>query len=113
MTSKHGARAIHYEFLQFYRFSECTGIISVDPTHVIQQQGISHITNLHSTLEYIPSTINLHLTLQGISLGTKSCRILQGAKPNSQTNQIIDIYFKMKLTPHENVREYHDYRIDF
>jgi hypothetical protein len=100
MISKYGARAIHYEFLQLYRFSECTGIISVDPTHVIQQQDIFHITNLHPTL-------------QGISLRIESYPILQGAKSNSQTNQTIDIYFKMKLTPHENVREYHDYRIDF
>jgi hypothetical protein len=110
MTSKHEARAIHYEFLQLYRFSTCTGIISVDPTHVTQQQGIFGITNSHETLHSDISPItDPHPTLRGNYLRTKPHKTLQGDKSNSQTNQTIDIYFGLKLTPDEKVREYHDY----
>jgi hypothetical protein len=105
MISKYGARAIHYEFLQLYRFSECTGIISVDPTHVTLLEGIFGITNSHKTLHSDISPItNLHPALQGTSLRANLRRRLPGVKSNSQTNQTTNIYFKMKLTQHENVR---------
>jgi hypothetical protein len=113
MTSKHGARAIHYEFHQLYHFSACTGIISVDPTHVTQKRGIFGITNPHQTLQDIYPITNLHRTLQDLSPIINPHLRLQRVEPNSQTNQKIDIYFTVKLTQHENVREYHDYRIDF
>jgi hypothetical protein len=86
MTSKHGARAIHYEFLQLYRFSTCTMIIPMDPIHLILPQGIYFIPTPHPTLQ----VFNL----------------------NSQT-YMSEAYLRVELPPHENVREYHYYQIDF
>jgi hypothetical protein len=86
MTSKHEARVIHYEFLQLYRFSACTMIIPMDPTHLVLPQDISFIPNPHPTLQ----VFNL----------------------NSQT-YMSEAYLRVELPPHENVREHHDYRIDF
>jgi hypothetical protein len=106
MTSKYGARAIHYEFLQLYCFSECTGIISVDPTHLRQRRGIVGVINPYRIPQSISPITSLHPILQVFNM-------------SSQTNLIRDIYFKVKLIlceklpPHENVREYHGYRIDF
>jgi hypothetical protein len=113
MTSKHGARTIHYEFHQIYRFSACTVIVLVNLTHLILPQGISFITNPHPTLQGISLRTNLHPTLQRISPITNLHPRLPGVKSNSQTKQTIDIYFKMELTPDKDVREYHDYRFDF
>jgi hypothetical protein len=87
MTSKHGARAIHYKFFQLYRFSACTVIIPMDPTHLIRQQGIFLITNPHPTL-------------QGIYLRTNPHPILQGVNSDSQTYES-KVYLRVELPPHE------------
>jgi hypothetical protein len=87
MTSKHGARAIHYEFHQLYHFSACTGIVSVNPTHPILPQGIPFITKLHPALRGISlRRTNRHPTLQGIiSPRTNLLPILQGVNSDSRT----------------------------